>query len=212
MRLACVVIALMAASLESGCTRRQDTNQCVAGDQKACPCLGGGDGIQVCQADGTYAACQCIVDMAVPIDMAFVIDLGMPDLAPPVDIAVPVDLAPIDWGDAGITVGVVCGNAECAVTAQLCCTSTNGATGTCQSVTAPSCSAAEFLCDGPDDCQPANPECCLSAGFAACRAAGVCATISNASLMCHATSDCPGGQTCCPSVGSSPYRLCKTTC
>lgn len=34
--------------------------QCVAGMTIECPCLGGGSGIQTCQADGTFAACQCL--------------------------------------------------------------------------------------------------------------------------------------------------------
>lgn len=60
MRLGRALIVLAAASLLLSCTRRQNNTQCVTGDQKACPCLGGGDGIQVCQADGTYAACECL--------------------------------------------------------------------------------------------------------------------------------------------------------
>ena len=34
-----------------GCTKRQDDNQCVAGAQVACACLGGTTGVQLCLAN-----------------------------------------------------------------------------------------------------------------------------------------------------------------
>lgn len=33
--------------------------QCVEGSSQACACLGGGNGAQVCRADGTFGACAC---------------------------------------------------------------------------------------------------------------------------------------------------------
>src|SRR5580692_885330 len=32
---------------------------CVAGQQIACACAGGGSGVQICTAEGTYGACSC---------------------------------------------------------------------------------------------------------------------------------------------------------
>jgi hypothetical protein len=59
--------------LVSACTRPANTSMCVTGDQKACACLGGTTGVQVCLADGSYDACQCPGnDQGVP---------GEPDLA-----------------------------------------------------------------------------------------------------------------------------------
>jgi len=43
----------------ASCERQQNPSTCITGDQKACACLGGGQGVQVCLADGTYDACKC---------------------------------------------------------------------------------------------------------------------------------------------------------
>lgn len=54
----CILLTLGAAFL-AGCTGDDDDKACVPNDQKACACLGGGQGIQVCQADGmAYSECQ----------------------------------------------------------------------------------------------------------------------------------------------------------
>jgi hypothetical protein len=51
---------LAIAMLVAGCTRSNDVQQCVPGAQMACPCPGGAQGAQDCNADGTgYNACQC---------------------------------------------------------------------------------------------------------------------------------------------------------
>ena len=106
--------------------------------------------------------------------------------------------------------GIACGANTCTTTLELCCTSDNAATGDCQMVQNPSCGSAEFLCDGPEDCEPANPECCVQGGYAACRPAGYCATQTGARFMCHTTADCAnfaGGATC-QNAPNSPYALC----
>jgi hypothetical protein len=108
------------------------------------------------------------------------------------------------------TAGIACGAVACTTGAQLCCTNDSGKTGTCQSSVNPSCGNAEFLCDGREDCEPANPECCVQGGYAACRIAGYCASQTNAQLMCHLENDCPPGQHCCPAPNGSPYSLCLT--
>jgi hypothetical protein len=45
-----------------GCTRQNGEALCVPGEQRSCPCLGGGSGIQACQADRSYGSCGCSPD------------------------------------------------------------------------------------------------------------------------------------------------------
>ncbi|HZL93344.1 MAG TPA: hypothetical protein VFB99_06855, partial [Vicinamibacterales bacterium] len=42
-----------------GCGGNEDLFNCTPGRQETCPCEGGGQGIQVCGADGTFGACDC---------------------------------------------------------------------------------------------------------------------------------------------------------
>lgn len=128
--------------------------------------------------------------------------------------------APADLATAGSvdllersTVGIACGPMACTTTLEACCTSNSGISGTCQDSKA-GCSNTSFQCDGPEDCEPADPECCIRAGLAACRPQGYCqAPQINGTLMCHTNAGCPQGQNCCapgsssPSHGS-PYKLC----
>ena len=107
--------------------------------------------------------------------------------------------------------GIACGANACTTTLQLCCTGDNGASGDCQAVQNPMCGLSEFLCDGPEDCEPANPECCVQGGYAACRPAGYCAMQTNARFMCHKTTDCTpfvAGALCHDAMNGSPYALC----
>lgn len=124
-------------------------------------------------------------------------------------------------GDLGFTgprdmtprsiVGIACGANSCTTTLELCCTADNGKSGDCQKVQTQSCGSSVFQCDGPEDCEPANPECCVQGGLAACRTRGFCATQTSARLMCHADADCGAGGHCCPAP-ASPYALCLATC
>jgi hypothetical protein len=116
----------------------------------------------------------------------------------------PPDLAPRPIA------GIACGASTCTTTLELCCTADNGATGDCQKVQNPMCGSSEFACDGPEDCEPANPECCVSGGFAQCRQAGVCATITGARFMCHVTADCTpfSAGAACNLAKNSPYGIC----
>ena len=116
----------------------------------------------------------------------------------------PPDLAP-----RGIA-GIACGANTCTTTLELCCTSDNANSGTCQMVQNPSCGLSEFLCDGPEDCEPANPECCVQGGYAACRPPGYCATQVGARFMCHKTTDCGPNEQCLGAPNGSPYSLCLT--
>ena len=111
------------------------------------------------------------------------------------------------------TVGIACGPMACTTTLELCCTNDSGISGTCQSSKS-GCGATSFQCDGPEDCEPADPECCIQGGLAACRPPGYCQSAQiGGTLMCHTNADCPPGQNCC-SPGSnstsagSPYKLC----
>lgn len=117
----------------------------------------------------------------------------------------PPDLAPRPIA------GIACGANSCTTTLELCCTADNGASGDCQKVQNPMCGAAEFLCDGPEDCEPADPECCVQGGYAACRPAGYCAMQAKASFMCHTDADCApfSASALCHSPGNgSPYQIC----
>ena len=98
----------------AACTHPANGNMCITGDQKECPCLGGGQGVQLCLADGTYDVCQCPemgvpgddlamsmgdlgADLAWDTDLAGVdlagADLAGADLSTPLDLTAPIDLS-----------------------------------------------------------------------------------------------------------------------
>ena len=107
--------------------------------------------------------------------------------------------------------GIACGANTCTTTLELCCTADNGVTGDCEKQQNPACGASEFLCDGPEDCPPASPECCVNNGFANCYQSGVCAQTTGSRFMCHTDADCkPFSSTAlCHSPGNgSPYQIC----
>ena len=114
--------------------------------------------------------------------------------------------------DAGTVVGIACGDTPCAANAQFCCTSNQGKTGLCGfGDQAATCGSALFYCDGPEDCPPAEPYCCVSNGSALCNQ-GMCAGTAQAGYaMCHTTPDCKGTGPCCASTSGTPYRLCIPT-
>lgn len=111
------------------------------------------------------------------------------------------------------TAGVACGPMACTTTVQQCCTTNAGIGGRCDPVNS-GCNGTAFQCDGPEDCEPADPECCIQGGLAACRMPGYCLSAQiNGTLMCHVDADCPQGQYCCApppnsSTAGSPYKLC----
>jgi hypothetical protein len=116
----------------------------------------------------------------------------------------PADLAP-----RGIA-GIACGASTCTTTLELCCTGSYAVDGDCQTIQNPSCGDAEFLCDGPEDCEPANPVCCVQGGYAACRPDGYCPVAMGARIMCHQKSDCGASEECLGAPNGSPYALCLT--
>jgi hypothetical protein len=135
------------------------------------------------------------------------------DLSTTVDLASRADLAAPDLSQGDLArnlAGIACGSMPCFVFAQFCCTGDNGKGGTCLPAQATSCGASEFDCDGPEDCPPADPICCVENGVAQCRSD---CTAAGAAIMCHDTSTC-GTSKCCPAPSGSPYALClsPTSC
>jgi hypothetical protein len=110
------------------------------------------------------------------------------------------------------TAGIACGANTCTTMVQFCCSSTSGATGDCQQIQQPMCGNTSFRCDGPEDCPPAEGECCVESGLAECRTPGYCAQralSTTAYLMCHTTADCGSTSLVCkPAPNGSPYGLC----
>lgn len=114
------------------------------------------------------------------------------------------------------TAGIACMGVACIAMGQNCCTSDYGKTGKCQSAGNPICQAGfPYGCDGPEDCPPAEPECCASGNGSSCRAAGLCENSGSIGfVMCHNPGQCSTlNSQCCPGPGGAPYKLCsKTTC
>ena len=116
------------------------------------------------------------------------------------------------------TLGISCGlSTMCTPTSQFCCTDDDGATGSCALNGAP-CASIAFHCDGPEDCAPFLPECCMQGssagggGIAQCQTSGYCATAATGQLMCHVDKDCGTTLKCCAGPGNSPYGFCQTSC
>ena len=127
------------------------------------------------------------------------------------------DLSLVSTDMARTTAGIACGPATaCTTSAQLCCSPDNGVSGTCEQ-NGDSCATLAYHCDGPEDCAPFLPECCLQAstsvggGASQCQSSGYCATQASGQLMCHADKDCGTTLKCC-AVAGSPYAFCKTSC
>ena len=126
---------------------------------------------------------------------------GVADLA----ASGPPDLAPRS------TNGIACGAIACTTMLQFCCSADSGRTGDCQQTQNPMCGTTSFYCDGPEDCPPADKECCAEAGIGQCRTPGYCANramTTQAYLMCHVTADCPQGLLCRSDPSGGPYSLC----
>ncbi len=116
------------------------------------------------------------------------------------------------------TAGIACGPATaCATLSQLCCSADDGVSGSCEQMS-DSCASIAYHCDGPEDCEPFLPECCLQGSTAGggavsqCQSNGYCATQTTGQVMCHVDKDCGTTLKCCPVSASSPYAFCKTSC
>lgn len=135
------------------------------------------------------------------------------DAATPLDLsAAPDQAAPATMDastfDASPVRGIACGDTPCAANAQYCCTSNQGKTGLCGFGNEATCGSALFYCDGPEDCPPAEPYCCVVNGTAQCKQSMCAGTIEAGFAMCHNVNDCMGSGPCCGSTSGSPYRLC----
>jgi hypothetical protein len=104
------------------------------------------------------------------------------------------------------TLGIVCGEARCAPSAdQFCDTADYGVTGTCRAHT--SADHKPFGCDGPEDC--ASMACCMTPDGSACSAFGFCvAGMVKGLWMCHTTPECGPSFVCCPVASGSTYGAC----
>ena len=205
MKLSAALIPISVLAI-TACTRPPNDAMCITGDQKACACIGGAQGVQVCLSDGTYAACQCpeagvpnLDDLGSSDDLSASnadlsssdlagIDLAGWDFAPrdftdptPADMTRLADLAPLS-DLAGN--GIVCGTQTCS-NAQDCCLYGSGAIGECTTGGCSDSGASPFDCDGPEDCN--GGQCCVDvttngtseSGHASCAASCPGASLSN---------------------------------
>jgi hypothetical protein len=127
-------------------------------------------------------------------------DLGnlFPDLAAPVQ-------------DGGAPETVACGGTPCAVGAQVCCSTTFGASGTCATPGVlggcPGATSQAFDCDGPEDC-PGTQTCCYVRGVGT-----RCTDLCIGQTVCHDVSTCgAGAKNCCPLQQNGTigvYRTCS---
>jgi hypothetical protein len=116
-----------------------------------------------------------------------------------------------DLATTQTTAGISCGTTPCAANAQFCCTSDSGKTGMCgQGDDAATCDGSRFYCDGPEDCPPALPECCITDGVANCIDTACKSQAEGGGKLCHFSSECVG-QVCCSST-ETPYELCLDAC
>jgi hypothetical protein len=194
---------------------------CVTGEQAACPCLGGGQGVQVCLADGTFDVCMCpemgagADDLSAPAD-----DLSVPaaDLAGADLVGLPPDFAGADlYGvDLSQPPPDLAGR-DFSIARDLAqnppdfagvdlfgvdLTSAPDFGGT-------NCGAA--VCSGGQLCCLSSP----SSGM--CESSGNGACDGGSPFVCDGPEDCPGGQ-CCVVVdtngkgGETGQSYCATSC
>lgn len=222
-------LLVVASALLTGCPTDPvalPPSGCVPGASAACTCAGGAAGGQVCQADRTFAACQCGSDAGLdasasdggdagtvtpetgPVDLG-VVDLGTTDMGP-VDVDSPIDLGVADMGttdvgapDTGSPVDVGSGGADVLPAG---CVATT--VGNCCGVACPSADNASPVCGGgvcTVACMPGYASCdgTLTNGCEVALASNDanCGTCGNACTMgqrCMAGScQCPVGQTLC---------------
>lgn len=171
-------IALMAL-LVAGCTADAQHDQdisvgCISGETRACLCIGGGSGVQICQPDNSFGPCQCSEPDVTEIDASDAsLDTGSPDTQPPPptcdDGLWNQDETGPDCGGescgarcddgAGCTLDADCGSGFCNTVLEMCATpscsdSTQNQDETdedCGGETCRGC-AADAGCETPSDC------------------------------------------------------------
>lgn len=187
-----VVLAIaFATTLLAGCKSKE----CVPGQQIACACPGGSQGVQACDVDGArYLPCICT--------------------APATLTSTPA--APATRRKKQIRCGpLTCDSACCATFEPPTCTQDpRDCARTDQG------DAVIYECDGPEDCS-AGQACCLVPGKtvigAVCVPRQECTgSFSNprhgkaisAKKVCHANNDCDVSEMCAPSGDSTGILLC----
>ena len=180
--------------LLAACTRPVNQAMCVTGDQKSCPCLGGGQGIQICLGDGSYGACVCS-DLGVPNrdlsvtpnDAGRLADLGARDLQ-----GRSVDLGAADLSVGDAAVGDLAAS-DLPAPADLSGADLAGADLTGRPDLGDGVVCSGSICTG-------SQICCLngSASAGTCYPATGCD--GGSPFVCDGPEDCSGGQ-CCVSVG-----------
>jgi hypothetical protein len=124
-------------------------------------------------------------------------DLATPDLSSNIDMAMKVPN------------GVICGAATCTGT-QVCCLEPASMTESC--VAAGKCpdGGVPEMCDGPEDCSTAAPDCCFNGSFAAQMGDMGGFSAGAAGAMCLADSACPANATYDQGTGAGTIstKLC----
>jgi hypothetical protein len=73
------------------------------------------------------------------------------------------------------------------------------------------CGDLLVTCDGPEDCGGVGHQCCMPSG-AAIQTTCITGSCLTGLAMCHATADCPQGQSCCPAkIMGYQYSACQTS-
>ncbi len=109
------------------------------------------------------------------------------------DMTVIQDLTPTKDMAMRLPDGVTCGNATCN-SPQVCCAKpgTGGVSYMCTTPGTCGDGGAELMCDGPEDCPSAMPNCCATAKFSL--GMGDAAPVPQAAnAACGSDSACPGG-------------------
>lgn len=191
------LVLVIAVTFSIGCKSKE----CVPGQQIACACPGGNQGVQACDAEGSkYLPCICTTPQA----------LTTPTIAP-------VKTPPTSPRKKQIRCGsLFCENA--------CCATFDPPTCATDPRTCPRNDHGEaviYECDGPEDCM-SGQACCLVPGKtvigAVCVPRGECTgsfphpryqQIVTAKKVCHVNHDCDVSEMCGDSGDSSSILTCN---
>jgi hypothetical protein len=182
---------IAAMALVSACKSKA----CVPGQQVACACPGGQQGVQACDVDGArYLPCICTAPAA----------------------RVTTELAPPRRKKQIRCGGLTCETACCATFDPPSCTRDPRECARTEQG-----EAVIYECDGPEDCS-SGQSCCLVPGKtvigAVCVPRNECAgsyqsprrdTVFTARKVCHANSDCDVSELCAPTNDSTGILTCN---
>lgn len=191
------LLFIIAATSSISCKSKE----CVPGQQIACACPGGNQGVQACDTEGTkYLPCICTTPQA----------LTIPTIAPVKSPQLPSRKKQIRCGS------LFCENACCATfDPPSCATDPRSCPRNNQD------EAVIYECDGPEDCA-SGQTCCLVPGKtvigAVCVPRGECTgsfphpkyqQIVTAKKVCHVNNDCDLSEMCGDSGDSSSILTCN---